>query len=191
MTEILGSDDGPSDQGPSRRDRRDLDWAQAPANAPTVELIGEDDDAVGPAPSTTGRLRLLVADLLEPAALAVASALSLVVAAAVGPSYRFDAYPFSQGVSSLRSAFGGTLQVRPLHDYLTASAPAIVLVLAALLTSLSGLLRSREDEAGWVRPVAGGALIVAVLLAALLGLGAYRTSTYDLNVPQTTGTVTS
>jgi hypothetical protein len=200
MTEILGNDDEWSEAGSRRRDRRPPDWAVDPT---PVELIG---GSVGPAEAEdpeydsdaapAGRWRLLLADLTQPATFAVASALSLVVAAAVGPSYRFDAYPFSQGVSSLGSALGGALLVHPLHDYLTASAPAIVLVLAALGMSLSAALRSRTSTAGtasaaWVRPVAAGALIVAVLMAVLLGLGAYRTSTYELTVPPQTGAASS
>ena len=108
----------------------------------------------------------------------------------VGPSYRYDAYPFNQGVSSLQAIYANSLKVRPLHDFLTASAPNIVFAVVAVLTGLFALARGRAEQPAWVRPMAAGAVLAAVLLLALLAVGAYRTSTYDLTLPGPAGATT-
>ena len=131
-------------------------------------------------PVTGGRFRVALGALGEPGSLAVAASFAALMAAVAGPSYRFDAYPFNQGISSIQTFVSNTLIVHPLHDYLTASAANIVLGLAGILAGLTALLRGRPDQPGWVRPLAAGALLASVLVLALLTLGAYRTSTYDL-----------
>jgi len=201
MTEILGSDD-PADRAGRRRQ------APLPAPQPTrppeaglapppvaaaadlpVELLGDswDDE---PEPGPPGRAHHLLGALREPGALAVASVLCVVAAVVAGPSYRFDAYPFNQGVSSLQAIYANSLKVRPLHDYLTGSAPNIVFAAAAVLTGFFALARGRADPPGWVRPLAAGAVVAAMLVLALLAVGAYRTSTYDLTLPNPAGATT-
>jgi hypothetical protein len=202
MTEILGSGDEPPDR-----------YVPNPAN----EALRFDlpDDAVDRTDGTEGTddiddidgeeyggpydaraaspWRDVLEALTEPASLAVASVLCTLAAVIAGPSYRYDTYPFNEGVGSLAAVFSQLSVVHPLHGYLTTVAPTAALVVAALVTSLLALVRARryEDEPGWVRAAAGGALLVALVLAGLVALGAYRTSTYDLRVPQTASSFTS
>lgn len=207
MTEILGSDE-PADRGSRRRAAPPTASlsptfgpppapppAPPPGDDPTaadlpIELLGPgwDDE---PEPRAPGRTRQVLAALREPGSLAVASGFCLVASALAGPSYRFDAYPFNEGVSTLQSVFANSLRVRPLHDYLTAAAPNIALAVVAVLAALAALARGRDDQSGWVRPLAAGSLLAAVLVLALLGLGAYRTSTYDLTVQNPAGAGTT
>jgi hypothetical protein len=199
MTEILGSDD-PAERGARRRWQEpaqqpdpafeplapSADGASAPAPGLPVELLGDgwDDE---PEATPAGRSRLVLGALGEPGSLAVAAGFCLLASALAGPSYRFDAYPFNQGVGSLANGFSGSLTIHPLHDYLTACAPNIALAAAGVLIAVAALLRGRGGQPGWVRPLAAGALLASVLVLALLGLGAYRTSTYDLSQPTTPG----
>ena len=77
----------------------------------------------------------------------------VIASVGVGPSYRFDAYPFNQGVSSLDNLFSGQFAgIHPLHSYLIGVATSAVLTLAALVTGVTSLLRAREDQArGYAR----------------------------------------
>jgi len=194
MTEILGSDDGAertarrrpddgADPLPGRRsDRagdRAADRADDPDAALPVELLGDDWDDE-PEPEPAARSAQVLGALREPGSLAVASGFCLLAAALAGPSYRFDAYPSNQGVGTFANAFTNAPKVHPLQDYLTATAPTISLAVAGVLTALAALIRGRPEQPGWIRPLAAGALLACVLVLALLGLGAYRTSTYDL-----------
>jgi len=186
MTEILGNEDEPPDR-----------YEPNPVNeALRFDLLDDAVDGIDDEPydaRASSWWRDVLEALTEPASLAVASVLCALAAVIVGPSYRYDTYPFNQGVSSLAAVFSQVSAVRPLHGYLTAVAPTAALVLAALVTSLLTLVRARryEDGPGWVRAAAGGALLVALVLAGLVALGAYRTSTYDLRVPQAATSVTS
>jgi hypothetical protein len=198
MTEILDSGDERSGRPERRPDplaRRPVEWVADPADPDGTSDIANLADGADGADGAddawadwadngrdpgSGGLRSLLRAVREPASLAVAATLCLLVSTAVGPGYRFDAYPFNEGLSSLNGVFGGQLDIRPLHAYLLSAAPTIALVLVGLLAAAAALLRSGPRQAGWVRPLAAGALITAVVLAALLGAGAYRTSTYDL-----------
>ena len=201
MTEILGSDDpagraGRRRQGPAQLPPQPARSAEpAPTPVPPlpaglpVELLGDgfDDD---PEPGPPAGTRHILGALREPGSLAVASGLCVLASALAGPSYRYDAYPFNQGVSSLQAIFANSLKVRPLHDYLTATTPNILLAVVAVLAGFFALARARAEQPGWVRPLAAGALLAAVLVLALLAVGAYRTSTYDLTVPNPAGATT-
>jgi len=210
MTEILGSDDhgqsGSRRSGGERARRPDPDPVAVPLSrsadaastgsgagdqpALPVELLGDgwDEETEPPPP---GRSRRLRGALAEPGSLAVAGGLCLVAGAFAGPSYRFDAYPFNQGISSLANVGIATLVVHPLHDYLMAAAPSIALVVAAVLTALAALGRGHGDQPEWVRPLAGGTMLAALIVLALLALGAYRTSTYALSPPSVNGAAAS
>jgi hypothetical protein len=192
VTEILGNGDRFDEVPPRRRVEADSHEA-----APGDFLADSGDDAGDDARDDVAdrpraRWRDLVTAIVEPGSLAVAAALCLVSSVTVGPSYRFDAYPFNQGVSSLNSVFtGATVGVRPLHDFLVGVAASAILALAALLAGVMSLIRDREGQPAWVRPVAAGAALAALLLIALTALGAYRTSQLDLKVPSQTGVAAS
>jgi|GEM_PF-2636394 len=193
MTEILDSGD-PAHRAAAPRTRpaaepalpagHPASAAPAPPAGPghlePVALVGDDVDEE-PGPDRSGAARQVLRALGEPGSLAVASALCAIAAVSVGPSYGFDAYPFNQGITSLQTFLVGSgLIIHPLHDYLASAAPNIVLGLAGLLAGVAALLRGRTDQLTWARPVAAGALLASLLVTALLGLGAYRASTYDL-----------
>jgi hypothetical protein len=175
MTEILGSEEHEPD--PWHRpvaddDRYDLSPDADPSAA---------DDAVPPGRSG---LRRLVAAFGEAGALAVGAVLGIVAAVAIGPRYQFDGYPFNQGVDSLRQVFiNQSGNLHPLRTYLHNIAPTAVLVVLALVTGLLALSRSRAHDPAWARPVAAGAVLTGIVLAVLVVIGAWYTSTYDLTVP--------
>lgn len=181
MTEILGSDDGAAVRPPPRLS--DDPVAQLPT---TVELLGDepeewDEDL---RPGHHSRWRASIGAIGEPASLAVAAALAVIVSFSIGPGYAFNGYPFNQGITSLEGLYNlSAMRIRPLHDYLYSVAPAAVLVVVALVVGLLSLFRSRADQPSWARPVAAGAVLVAVILATLTLVGAWRTSTLDLTVP--------
>ena len=181
MTEILGSDDSAAVRPPPRPSDDPLGHLPT-----TVELLGDEPDHWDdePQPAHRSRFRAVVSAVGEPASLAVAAALAVLVSFSIGPAYAFDGYPFNQGVSSLEGVYNlSAMRIRPLHDYLYSVAPAAALVVVALLAGLLSLFRSRADQPSWARPVAAGAVIVAVILATLTLVGAWRTSTLDLTVP--------
>lgn len=181
MTEILGSDDSEAVRPP--RSRADGPLGPAPG---AVELVGDEPDhwADEQQPGHRSRLWAVLGAIAEPASLAVAAALAVLVSFSIGPAYTFNGYPFNQGVSSLEGVYNlSGLRIRPLHDYLYNVAPAAALVVVALVVGLLSLFRSRSDQPSWARPVAAGAVLVAVILATLTLVGAWHTSTLDLTVP--------
>lgn len=187
MTEIVGHDDAydPAAAGVARVGRSGrLD------DAPLVELLGDDgepsdDDSLEAAEPSRGRA--VFAALVEPASLSVAAALSVLASVMVGPSFRFAAYPFNLGLSSLKSLLGTAgVGIHPLRSYLSGVAPAALLILVALGAGLLSLLRSREPQPAWVRAVGAGAVVVALVLAALVVAGAWQASTLDLKPPVNT-----
>jgi hypothetical protein len=182
MTEILGSGEGFEDASRRSRGQSEPSEPSEPSDPSGIEVLNDDLDDE-PLDGARSRWGDTAAALVEPGSLAVAAALCVIASVGVGPSYRFDAYPFNQGVSSLDNLFSGQFAgIHPLHSYWIGVAASAVLTLAALVTGVTSLLRAREDQASWVRPVAAGATLVAVLLAALAVLGAYRSSTYDLRI---------
>ena len=152
MTEIVGHDDA---YDPAAAAVARLGRSGRAADAPLVELLGDegahdDDELAAPEPS---RGRAVVGALVEPASLAVAAALSVLASVMVGPSFRFAAYPFNLGLSSLKSLFGTAgVGVHPLRAYVSGVAPAALLTLVAIGTGLLSLLRSREPQPAWSGP---------------------------------------
>jgi hypothetical protein len=121
----------------------------------------------------------------EAGSLAVGAALAVLAAVSVGPRYRYDTYPFNQGLDSIREFF--TLNqpgsIHPLRTYLVNVAPTAVLVVAAIVAGLLAVSRQRPGDPAWARPVAAGAVLVGLALAVLVAVGAWHTSTLDLTVP--------
>lgn len=184
MTEILGSDDAYSSE--SRPGARPLGPAEPPYESAPVELLddGLEDD---PAPAPPARWRGVLASVTEPASLAIAAVLSVVTSLTIGPSYRYDTYPFNQGITSLRALFGNAVQgIHPLREYLSSVSGSAVLVVTGLVTAALSLLRARAEQPAWVRAAAAGALLVSLVLAALIVVGAWRSSTFDVQVPGNT-----
>jgi hypothetical protein len=192
MTEILGSGAEPPERYEPNPVNEALRFDLLDDGIDGIDGTDDTDDGPYDARAASWWRDVLEA-LTEPASLAVASVLCTLAAVIAGPSYRYDTYPFNEGVGSLAAVFSQLSVVHPLHGYLTSVAPTAALVLGALVTSLLALVRARryEDGPGWVRAAAGGALLVALVLAGLVALGAYRTSTYDLRVPQAQNSVTS
>jgi hypothetical protein len=184
MTEILGSDDSAVVRPPRLSDDP---LAQSPASPPaSIELLGDEPESwdEGPQPWHRSRWRAALGAIAEPASLAVAAALAVLVSFSIGPAYAYNSYPFNQGISSLEGLYNlSSLRIRPLHDYLYSVAPAAALVVVALVAGLLSLFRSRADQPSWARPLAAGAVLVAVILATLTLVGVWRTSTLDLTVP--------
>ena len=181
MTEILGSDDSEAVRPLRFQPDDPLEHAPGP-----VELLGDKPDHRDdePQPEHRSRFRAVVGAIAEPASLAVAAALAVLVSFSIGPAYAFNGYPFNQGIASLEGLYNvSAMRIRPLHDYLYSVAPAAALVVVALVVGLLSLFRSRADQPSWARPVAAGAVLVAVILATLTLVGAWRTSTLDLTVP--------
>ncbi len=169
MTEILDSDD-----------------AREPDD--DVDLVDDSpSDSKDEVPHEPGRWAAAWHSVADPAALAVAAMLAVLCAAAVGPSYVFQSYPFNQGIGSLNGVFNlaTSTELRPLHDFLVNAAPTIGLLAVALLCACLSVVRVHSGSPAWVRPVAGGALIVTLSLGVLVAAGGYRASTLDLTVPTT------
>lgn len=191
MTEILGSDDSAVVRPPPRPSDDSL--AQSPTSPPaSIELLGDEPESWdgGQQPGHRSRWRAALGAIGEPASLAVAAALAVLVSFSIGPAYAYNSYPFNQGIGSLEGLYNlSALRIRPLHDYLYSVAPAAALVVVALVAGLLSLFRSRADQPSWARPLAAGAVLVAVILATLTLVGVWRTSTLDLAVPnQNVGT---
>jgi hypothetical protein len=176
MTEILGSEQPEPDP-----------WQRPVADEDRYDLSPEPatDVARDPAaPPLSGARRLLHA-FGEAGSLAVGAVLGVLAAVAVGPRYRFDTYPFNQGLDSIREFF--TLNqagaIHPLRTYLVNVAPTALLVLTAVVAGLLALARAESRDPAWARPVAAGAVLAGIALAILVVVGAWHTSTLDLTVP--------